>query len=184
MNAAGALTVPLLRTNPVPGLATWPVGPATEPGRVTRTVVDLVAVLEPGARELRTELSVPWLEIHSGEVGDSEMPQGFFRSGSATGAMPGISEARLTWFSFRSRWDAWWWPELANAVAGVATRASPPAAAASKTAGRSERSRCNVTHPSGVGSASNSRTKSAFVWIAQKAHSETSMTVGRNGGGG
>ena len=48
MNAAGALTVPLLRTNPVPVLLTWPVGPATEPAIVTRTVGTLVTVPEPG----------------------------------------------------------------------------------------------------------------------------------------
>lgn len=48
MNAAGALTVPLLRTNPVPVLFTWPVGPATEPAMVTRTVGTLVTVAEPG----------------------------------------------------------------------------------------------------------------------------------------
>jgi hypothetical protein len=50
MNAAGALVVPLLTTNPVPVFATWPVGPATELPMVTRTVGTFVTVLEPGER--------------------------------------------------------------------------------------------------------------------------------------
>src|SRR6476661_11188613 len=58
MNAAGALTVPLLRTNPVPVLLTWPVGPATEPAIVTRTVGTLVTVPEPGVSVERVELLV------------------------------------------------------------------------------------------------------------------------------
>src|ERR1700733_7225407 len=102
MNAAGALTVPLLRTNPVPVLFTWPVGPATEPAMVTRTVGTLVTVAELGGSVERGELSGPWLDTHRGEVGACEMPQGFFRSGSVRAAMPGISEARFTWFSLRS----------------------------------------------------------------------------------
>jgi hypothetical protein len=59
MNAAGALLVPLLRTNPLPVFATWPVGPATEPPMVTRTVGTFVTVLEPGVRVKRVELFVP-----------------------------------------------------------------------------------------------------------------------------
>ena len=54
MNAAGALTVPLLRTNPVPVLFTWPVRPATEPAMVTRTVGTLVTVAVPGGSVYRS----------------------------------------------------------------------------------------------------------------------------------
>jgi len=86
----------------VPVLATWPLGPGTESGMVTCTAVDLVAVLEPGAVEYSVALSLAWLEIHKGEVGDSELPHGFFRLGSVTGAMPGTSEARSTWFNVTS----------------------------------------------------------------------------------
>src|ERR1700722_2751497 len=78
------------------------------------------------------------------------MPQGFFRSGSASGAMPGTSEARLAWFSFRS--PRWWGggPELANAAVGAA-RASPPVAAISTARVRVER-RFKITHPCESGS--------------------------------
>ena len=100
----------MLRTNPVPVLATWPLGPGTESGMVTCTAVDLVAVLEPGAVEYSVALSLAWLEIHKGEVGDSELPHGFFRLGSVTGAMPGTSEARSTWFNVTSPGRGPWWP--------------------------------------------------------------------------
>ncbi len=47
MNRAGALTVPLVITNPVPRLLTWPVGTGT----FTRTADTFVAVVDPAADE-------------------------------------------------------------------------------------------------------------------------------------
>src|SRR5215472_15279111 len=85
-------------------------------------------------------------------VGD-ELPGDWF--------MPGASEARSTWFSDTSSrcgpwwplfcWSllcrgAWWWPEVAKAVAGPA-KASPAAALASPAAARGERSRWNIAYP-------------------------------------
>jgi len=106
-DAAGALAVPSVRTNPLPGFATTPLGPSTEPGRVTRTLGDFATALEPGDSEYSVELSTPWSATHSGDVAVSAAPHGFFRSGSVSRASPGTSEARSAWFSVRLRWPRW-----------------------------------------------------------------------------
>src|SRR5215218_5137814 len=92
MNRAGALTVPLLMTKPVPLLLTWPVGNGT----FTRTVGTFVAVVEPAADEYRVDVDVPLLDDHSGVVGPSDNPHGLTRSASVSAALPGWSETRLT----------------------------------------------------------------------------------------
>ena len=110
MNAAGALTVPFAQDESGARVGHLAARPGTESGMVTCTAVDLVAVLEPAVIEYSVALSLTWLEIHNGEVGDSELPQGFFRLGSVTGAMPGTSEARSTWFNVTSPGRGPWWP--------------------------------------------------------------------------
>src|SRR4029077_1201871 len=82
MKAAGALVVPLLSTKPVVGLKTWPVGSEGPPGRVTRTVGTLVAVVLPAGDVYRVAVSVPLFADHSGVVGPSASPHGLTRSGS------------------------------------------------------------------------------------------------------
>ncbi len=64
--------VPLVSTNPVPGLLTCPVGT----GIVTRTVGTLVAVVEPGADEYRVADDVPLFDDHSGVVATEGSPTG------------------------------------------------------------------------------------------------------------
>src|SRR4051794_7434329 len=103
MKAAGALVVPLSSTNPVVGLNTWPVGSDGAPGRVTRTVGTLVAVVLPAAEEYSVAVSVPLFADHSGVVGPSASPHGLTRSESTRDA-PTVerSETRLTWLTASS----------------------------------------------------------------------------------
>src|SRR3954454_3251587 len=103
MKAAGALVVPLLSTNPLVLLKTWPVGSDGAPGRVTRTAEILAAAVVPGAEEYKVAVSVPLFADHSGVVGPRASPHGLTRSGSTTDA-PTVerSETRLTWLTANS----------------------------------------------------------------------------------
>src|SRR4051794_39468387 len=131
MNAAGALVAPLLSTNPGVGLKTCPVGSEGEPGRVTRTVGTLAAVVLPGAEVYSVAVSVPLLADHRGVVGPRARPQGLTRSRSTSAAPTvGRSETRLTWLTARSsprRWSPWgsWSLRSARPAPGVATTRPP-----------------------------------------------------------
>ena len=127
MNRAGALTVPLVSTNPVPGLLTCPVGT----GIVTRTVGTLVAVVEPGADEYSVDDDVPLFDTHSGVVAPRERPHGLTRSSSCSEALPAWSETRLTCCTASGAWRDW----CALAVAGL-SRARPLMKAVATASGR------------------------------------------------
>src|SRR5205807_532175 len=75
MKLAGALVVPLLRTNPVPGLFTCPVGDG-----IVGSIGNFAIVPEPGADEYSVDADVPLSDTHSGVVAPSERPHGFTRS--------------------------------------------------------------------------------------------------------
>src|SRR6266550_898414 len=92
MNAAGALVVPLLSTNPLPELLTCPVGTGT----LTRTAWTFVAVVAAGSDLYSVDDDVPLLDTHSGVVAPRLRPQAFTRSVSWSAALPAWSETRST----------------------------------------------------------------------------------------
>src|SRR6266702_6640138 len=80
------------------GLNTWPVG-APEVTFTTRTLTTELGVTPAN----RVVLSEPLSDTHSGEPGAwsvpgvAARPQALSRSGSVSGATPGMSDTRFTW---------------------------------------------------------------------------------------
>jgi hypothetical protein len=71
-------------------------GPAIVPARVGIVTTKGVAAPVPSCR---TEVGgiEAWSASQKGDVAENEIPQGFFRLGSVTAAIPGTSETKFVW---------------------------------------------------------------------------------------